>query len=93
LFERSVKSNKNLAGVIFELVTKGEVVKSHQQDYRDWSEANDGKGGTYWDQYVCMGLGKISHFKQTENRWSASPAMIQLRAFWVSPNALESMLF
>ena len=94
LFENAKDATKNMAGIVFELVTKGLRIKSHTDDCYAWVAANGDQRGTYWDQHVCFDLRQISHFKSgDENRWSAHPELVQLRAFWVSPVALERLVY
>ena len=91
IFEKTKDAPKNLADVVFELETRGILTTSHNSDYAAFSEER-GVAGTYWDEHVCMKLRQISHFRAgKENRWSAHPDMITLRAFWVAPNALADL--
>ena len=47
LFERTKDANKNQAGVVLELYTKGEIIKSHTPEYDAWVLGNNGNGGAY----------------------------------------------
>jgi hypothetical protein len=91
LLEAAVASPKNQADILFEVETRGVVERSHTDAYYRWGAENGDRGGTYWDEWVTMKCRKIAHFSQgKENRWSAHPKMVRLKAFWVLPTALAS---
>jgi hypothetical protein len=86
LYSGCVDSNKNAAGLIFELTCRREFF-----NYDAWkaTRRENDLGGTYWDTWIAMERQGIAHYKSgKENRYCVSGVNATLVQLWIQDDAL-----